>query len=74
LGRQFIIWVNFLETLFHYGVHIVKDYIIRLLREGAPGDGVIIEMDEDASSYLLEEAFTAIVETIEKYGKYLIKL
>jgi len=73
-GDRFIVWVNFPETLFHHGAHAVKDYTVQLLREAAPGDNVIIGMTEDAPSNLLEEAFTAIVETIEKYGKYPIKL
>lgn len=71
---KFIIWVNFPETLFHHGAPVIKDYTVQLLREAAPGDNVVIGMTEDAPSNLLEEAFTAIVETIEKYGKYPIKI
>jgi len=71
---KFIIWVNFPETVFHYGVRAVRDYTIQLLKEAAPGDGVIIGMTEDAPAYLLEDAFIAIMETIKRHGRYPVKL
>jgi hypothetical protein len=64
---KFIIWVNFPETVFHYGLHAVREHTIQLLKDIAPEDHVVIGMTEDAPAYLLEDAFTVIVKTIKEH-------
>lgn len=73
-GDKFIIWVNFPETILHHGVGAIEKHTINLLREIAPGDGVVIGMTEDAPVDLLEEAFTTITKILTTHGRYPIKI
>jgi len=69
-GDKFVIWVNIPEIVFHYGPQELRKHTIRLLREAAPGDRVVIGMTEDMPPDLMEEGLRTITKTIRRYGKY----
>ncbi|MEM3569166.1 MAG: uroporphyrinogen decarboxylase family protein [Thermoproteota archaeon] len=70
---KFIIWVNFPETLFHHGSQEVERHMIRLLREAAPGDRVVMGITEDMPLNMMQEGLRSIIRTIRRHGKYPIK-
>ncbi|MBO3804312.1 MAG: hypothetical protein JTT11_10690 [Candidatus Brockarchaeota archaeon] len=73
-GDKFVIWMNFPETLLHHGIKAIRNYTINLLKEAAPGDGLVVGMTEDAPPDPLEDALMTIAETMRKHGKYPIAL
>jgi hypothetical protein len=69
-----IIWVNFPETLFHFGAKETRECLIRLLEEAKPGDSLVMGITEDMPPDLMEEGLRAITKTMRKYGRYPISI
>jgi len=73
-GDKFAIWLNFPETVFHYGPQELRRHTIRLLKEAAPGDRVVIGITEDMPPHLMEEGLRTITKTIRRHGKYPVRV
>ncbi len=69
-GDKFVIWTNFPESVFYHGPQEVRKQTIRLLREAAPGDRVVMGMTEDMPPDLVEEGLRTVTKTIRRYGRY----
>jgi len=69
-GDRFVIWMNFPETVFVYGVEETKRYATHLIYEAAPHSNLIMGITEDIPPKILRESLTAITEIMAKHGKY----
>jgi hypothetical protein len=65
-----VIWINFPETVCHYGVDELKSYTLGLLEECAPGNNVIMGVTETVPSKTIETTFSIITELLWKHGRY----
>ena len=64
------IWLNIPETIFFYNPDDIARFIRNLLREGAPGDGLILGITETVPPKRRLIGYKVITETVLKYGKY----
>ena len=69
-GEEMTIWINVPEAIFLYEVSIIKEYVIKLLREMAPGRGLLFGITEDIPESRFEVGLNTFVSTVQKYGRY----
>ncbi|MBA7508094.1 hypothetical protein ES705_00014 [subsurface metagenome] len=75
IWRDKIIWVNFPGNLLTYSnENEIEEYTINLLKSVAPGDNFILGCTENFPIERWDYTFSAIAKTLEKYGKYPIKI
>jgi len=69
-----VIWINFPETVCHYGVDEMRMYVLKLLKMCTPGNNIIFGITETVPPETLKATYTIITEALWKYGKYPITI
>jgi hypothetical protein len=62
-----VVWVNFPGALFLEPAQTIHDYMLNLLREGAPGGRLVIGCTEEYPVEEWEKTFTAIGQAMAEY-------
>jgi len=65
-----VISLNFPESVFLEGSAAVRRYAENLLREAAPGDGLLVTITEDIPVKYRWTGLSAVTSVLRKYGKY----
>jgi hypothetical protein len=79
--KNVVLWINFPETIFWSGVEATKAYTLDLLRSAAPGDRLVLGFTEmgvwgatdDATEHAFKSGTLAIMDVIDKHGRYPIR-
>ena len=69
-GDEIALWVNVPGTVFHYGPSELADYVLQLLRDVAPGKGLMLGITESVPPSLRKMAYSVITKTVSEYGRY----
>ena len=77
-GDETIIWVNFPETVFHFGQEETERYTTELIKSGAPAGALVIGFTEmgfwgvadDETNHCFRLGTLAIMDAVEKHGSY----
>jgi hypothetical protein len=70
-----VIWANFPEPVCLQGQVAVRKKVIEMLKQGAPGDRLLMGVSEGFPSFIhLLTSVPTILKTINKYGKYPISI
>ncbi|RLF14598.1 MAG: hypothetical protein DRJ66_05750 [Thermoprotei archaeon] len=72
--KDMAIWMNIPETVFFYDSERIMKFIRDILKEGAPGDGLILGITETVPPRRRLVGYKAITEAILRYGKYPIRI
>jgi len=72
-NRNIALWLNVPETTF-YETEMLESFVKNLLKEAAPGDGFMLGITETVPPAKRNIAYTIIMNTVLKYGKYPISL
>ena len=62
-----VVWVNVPGSLFLEPADVIHAYVLELLREGAPGERLVIGCTEDFPPGEFEKTFTAIGRALAEY-------
>jgi len=69
-----IVSLNIPESIFLEGPHVIRKYIVGILKEAAPGDSFMLSITEDIPPTHRENALLAVTSIWRRYGKYPIKI
>ena len=69
-GDEIALWGNVPGTVFHFGPSELADYVLQLLRDAAPGKGLMLGITESVPPSLRKMAYSVITKTVSEYGKY----
>lgn len=73
-GENMGIWINIPEAVFFREASEIEEYVINLLREMAPGRGLLFGITEDIEESRLEVGLDTFVSTVQRYGRYPITI
>jgi len=73
-GEELAIWVNVPEVIFYRPADGVKSYIRSLLREAAPGRGLVLGITETVPPDHRDRGLEAITEVVMEEGRIPIRL
>ncbi len=68
------LWVNIPETVFYYEPVHIEEFIKCLLKEGAPGNGLMLGITETVPPTRRRIGYESITNAVLKYGKYPIRI
>jgi len=74
LWKGKVILTNFPGSVWHLGEEAIRETVIRMLKEAAPGDRFIMGVTEWIPQTVKAEGLRIITETLWKYGKYPISI